>query len=425
MSAQRLTYRERMRCFHEARFGLFIHWGLYSLLGRGVWAMHNDRIPVAEYAKLADQFKPKKFDANAWAELAVEAGMKYAVLTTRQHDGFCLFDSEVSDFTSIKAAANRDFVAEYVAACRAAGLKIGFYYSLLDWRFPGYFESEKYRESSEAMIQQAHDQVRELLTNYGKIDMIFFDGWWSQNFLAPREEMAVFWRSRQLLAMVRRLQRHVVVNDRTGLPGDYTTPEQEMPIFASPVGRGRAWEVCQTIGDYSQSWCYQRYTARPIRKSAGQLILQLATLARWEGNMLLNVGPKPDGTIPKEDADRLRAIGKWLRVNGEAIYGSQCSPIPGNSVGQWTFKGATGYLHLPCWPGEELILTRVEGRPKSAKLLATGKRVALQYDRERGRITLSGLPRRPPELDLPVIKVEFDGRPKLKEDSDKAAWLNA
>ena len=157
MASKAQQYSDRMKWFHQARFGMFIHWGLYSLRGRGEWTMYTDRIPTDEYAKLASKFKPRKFDADAWAGLAAEAGMKYMVLTSRHHDGFCMFDSQVSDFTSVKTAANRDFVAEYTKACRKVGLKVGLYYSLLDWRFPGYWERAKHVESSEAMAQQYRD----------------------------------------------------------------------------------------------------------------------------------------------------------------------------------------------------------------------------------------------------------------------------
>ena len=181
MAGEAAAYADRMKWFHQARFGMFIHWGLYSLLGRGTWVMHHDQLSVAEIERLASQFTARKFDANAWAELARDAGMEYAILTTRHHEGFSLFDSKLSDFTSVKSAAKRDLVAEYVTAFRKVGLKVGFYYSLLDWRFPGYFEPEKYKESTAALVDQAHGQVRELLSNYGKIDVIWFDGHWFPN----------------------------------------------------------------------------------------------------------------------------------------------------------------------------------------------------------------------------------------------------
>ena len=417
------SYKERMRWFHQARFGMFIHWGLYSLLGRGTWVTYADQIPVSEMEKLAGKFTAKKFDAGAWANLARDAGMKYAVLTTRHHDGFCLFDSNVSDFTSVKTGAKRDLVAEYVESFRKVGLKVGFYYSLLDWRFPGYFEPQKYKESAAALVDQAHAQVRELLTNYGKIDVMWFDGHWFADIFRTMTKnpapLAQYWRSKQLIAMMRRLQPHIIINDRTGLPGDYDTPEQRIPRD-SP---SRPWELCETIGDYHQSWCHQRYTPSPIRKSVGKLLLELMTTAKGAGNMLLNVGPKHDGSIPAEDAKRLLGIGEWLKVHGEGIYDSEVPPIRGNSVGEWTFKGNTGYLHLPCWPGTETTICGIDGKVKSAKLLGSDKSLKVEYNSRTGRLTIQDLPRTPPHPDISVIKVAFVGTPKMRRVRDRAAWL--
>ena len=168
--------KSRMAWWHDAKFGMFIHWGIYAIPGRGEWVQWNEQIPVEEYAKLADKFQPDKFDADAWASTAKAAGMKYMVLTTRHHDGFCLFDSKASDFTSVKTAAHRDFVADYVKAVRKAGLHVGFYYSPLDWRFPGFFLPDIQLNSAEAMREQYHRQMEELLSNYGQIDVIWFDG---------------------------------------------------------------------------------------------------------------------------------------------------------------------------------------------------------------------------------------------------------
>ncbi len=425
MAGEAAAYADRMKWFHQARFGMFIHWGLYSLLGRGTWVMHHDQLSVAEIERLAGQFTARKFDAKAWAELARDAGMKYAILTTRHHEGFSLFDSKLSDFTSVKTAAKRDLVAEYVTAFRKVGLKVGFYYSLLDWRFPGYFEPEKYKESAAALVDQAHGQVRELLSNYGKIDVIWFDGHWFPNvFESMRESpdaLARYWRSDQLEALIRNLQPHIIINDRCGISGDYSTPEQRLP------GRGRApsrpWELCETIGDYHQSWCHQRYTPRPIRKTVGKLLLELVTTASGCGNMLLNVGPKQDGGIPAEDAKRLRAMGDWLKVNGEAVYGSEFSPISGNSVGEWTFQGNAGYLHLPCWPGTETTICQVDGEVKAVELLGSPGKLTVESDRKTGRITIRGLPSRPPHPDVSILKVTFDRKPKRKEAKDRASWL--
>lgn len=394
-------YAERMRWFHEARFGMFIHWGLYSIPARGEWVMYRERIPKEEYAKLANQFNPDKFDANAWAQLAKEAGMKYMVLTTRHHDGFCLFDSKVSDFTSVKTAAKRDFVAEYVEACRKAGLKVGFYYSWLDWRFPGYFDRKKYPDSFRAMVEQAHAQIRELMTNYGKIDILWYDGHWIPG--VPQEEVAELWGAKEVNAMVRQLQPHILINNRSGLPEDLDTPEQH--VTSSEPGRG--WESCMTIGD-SCGWGYIRHN--PNLKSTVQLIQYLVTAAAGEGNYLLNVGPKPDGTIQPEFVERLQAIGRWLQANGESIYGSERCAFEGGIIGMTTAKGNTAYLHIFRWPGEEAVIAGVANKVKSAYFLATGQEVKVSY-RSNGRVVLSGLPADPPDPYDTVIALELDGKP--------------
>ncbi len=405
------SYRERMAWFHEARFGMFIHWGLYSLLGRGEWVMLEERIPAAEYAKLAGEFAPKKFDAFAWADLAVQAGAKYAILTTRHHDGFCLYDSEVSDFTSVRTAAKRDFVAEYVDAFRRAGLKIGFYYSLLDWRFPGYWHPRKYKESADAMVEQYHAQVRELMSNYGRIDVLWYDGHWIEGV----KNVGRFWRAREINAWVREKQPHILINNRSGVDEDLDTPEQH--VTASKPGRG--WESCMTMGD-SCGWGYIRNN--PNMKTETQILQHLVTAAAGEGNFLLNVGPKPDGTIRKAERRRMRAIGKWLRGNGEAIYGSQRCALKNGMLGLWTAKGKTAYLCVFRWPGREAVVPLVGSKVRSATLLNTGEPVEHRVE-ENGRLVLSGLPKKPPHLSVSVIKVEFATKPKCLKEIERSAWL--
>ncbi len=420
------SYETRLEWFHQARFGMFIHWGLYALLGRGEWVMFQERLKAAAYAKLANRFQPRRFDPDAWAGLAADAGMKYLVLTARHHDGFCLFDSQVSDFTSVKTAARKDFVAAYVAACRRAGLKVGLYYSLLDWRFPGYFEPQREPASAAALVQQTHDQVRELMSNYGHIDVLWYDGDWINHGQAGIDDKAAFWRAVELNAMVRRLQPHILINNRSGTQEDLDTPEQQ--VTASAAGRG--WESCMTMGFFS-GWGYTRHN--PMWKSAPQLLHALVSAAAGEGNFLLNVGPKPDGSIRREEVVRLKAMGAWLRQNGEAIYGSQRCDLHGGSGGQttptnswnmlgtWTRKGKTGYLCIDRWPGREAVIPLVETKALAARLLATGQPLDIRQE-YNGRLVLRGLPTTPPEP-ISVIAVEFADIPHRLPEADAAAWL--
>jgi len=401
-----LPYEERIKWFHQARFGMFIHWGLYALPARGEWVMHQEHIPADEYALLARRFRPQRFDADAWAAVAKAAGMKYMVLTTRHHDGFCLFDSDASDFTSVKTAAQRDFVAEYVKAARKAGLKVGFYYSLLDWRFRGYHVGrDQDPKSVRAMVEQYHAQVRELMTKYGKIDVLWYDGGWVPG--VPAEQLAEYWGSAELNRWVRQQQPHILINNRSGLEEDLDTPEQH--VTASAPGRG--WESCMTIGD-SCGWGFIRHN--PNRKSVTQLIQYLVTAAAGEGNYLLNVGPKADGTIPTEDVARLRAVGEWMQVHGESIYGSQRCPFGGGMIGMWTAKGNHAYLHVLRWPGEEACVTNVGNKIKSATVLATGTKAKVQQLPD-GRLFLRGLPKSPPDKHDAVIKLVLDGPPKWQQ----------
>ncbi|HON66890.1 MAG TPA: alpha-L-fucosidase, partial [Phycisphaerae bacterium] len=393
-----------------------IHWGLYSLTGRGEWTFFLEREKAASYMKLADKFKPAKFDANAWAQAAVDAGMKYMVLTTRHHDGYCLWDSQCSDFTSVKTAARRDFVAEYVKACRKAGLKIGFYYSLLDWRFPGYWEPDKYPDSAKAMVQQAHDQVRELLTQYGKIDILWYDGGWLRNTFPPQIDLMIpFWRSKQLNAMARQLQPHILINNRSGTQEDFDTPEQH--VTASEKGRG--WESNMTIGDHV-GWGYVKHN--PNFKTVPQLLQYLVQAASGEGNYLLNVGPKPDGTIRKEELERLKKIGEWMRVNGEAIYNSERCDLEAVMLGLWTRKGKDAYLHVFRWPGKEAVIPLVKSKPREAVILQTGQKVEIRRE-YNGRLILSGMPEKPPHPYVTTIRIRFAEVPAKLPEPDLSAWL--
>ncbi|HEY3377575.1 MAG TPA: alpha-L-fucosidase [Armatimonadota bacterium] len=387
-----------MQWFNDARFGLFIHWGLYAIPAQGEWHMHRKCIPKAEYNRLADQFIGERFDADAWADLACRAGAKYMVLTTRHHDGFCLYDSHVSNFTSVKTRAKRDFVREYVEACRRAGLGVGLYYSLMDWQFTSAFDGPFVDPNDfSAMVHQVHAQVRELLTEYGKIDLLWYDG---GNIPASDEALSpMLWRSKSLNAMARELQPHIIINDRTGMPEDFSTPEQQVV----PPRRGRNWESCMTIGEL---WGYVK--DEPDLKDTQQLIRYLAHAAGGGGNFLLNVGPRPDGTIQPEFVERLEAIGAWLRVHGEAIYGSErlrCCEAT-HLLGPVSARGNRRYYHLFDWPGEAVRIAGLQGTVASARLLANGQPLVIESKTD-GTALVSGLPATPPDPYVNVIAVEL------------------
>lgn len=379
----------RMKWWSDARFGMFIHWGVYAIPARGEWVMHNEKIPADKYAPLANQFKQARYDPAAWVAMAKAAGMKYMVLTSRHHDGFSLFDSRVSDFTAPKTAAGRDLIRAYVDACHKAGMKVGFYYSLLDWRYPAYWDGpDKDPQGWAELIKYVHAQVRELMTNYGRIDLLWYDGGWPYD--------ATAWQSQKLNAMVRRLQPHIIINNRSQLPEDFDTPEQEIKASTRP------WESCMTMND---NWGYVPGNSK--YKSSATLIQNLVRCVSGGGNYLLNIGPKPDGTFPVMAQMRLKQIGEWMKVNGEAIYGCGRAPFADEALGLTTAKAGVVYLHLFKWPGATVQVSGVGVPVTSAKVLATGARVSVKQDGDR--LTLSNLPRRAPDRWDSVIAIRIKG----------------
>lgn len=390
----------RLHWFSEARFGMFIHWGLYSILGRGEWVMFHEQIPLQDYAKLADRFTPSRFDPDVWVEAARQAGMKYLVFSTRHHDGFCLFDSQASNFTSARTAARRDFVDETVKACRRAGLKVGLYYSLGDWRF-GFPKINDSAEGAALMKEQAHAQVRELMTQYGKIDILWYDGGWCYPSLPDdtASEVASFWKGEELNAMVRSLQPHILINNRAGVPGDFGTPEQHVTAES-----GRAWECCMTIGD-ERGWGYLRHDQ--VLKSPAFLIQTLAQCVSLGGNFLLNVSPMADGRLPRYQTRILEKIGNWMAVNGSSIHNAGAAPFGGGSAGVCTARQNTVYLHVFRWPGRKVVLPCAGDRIRSARLLTDGECLKVGKTPD-GRTEISGLPMRPVDPFNTVIVLETE-----------------
>jgi len=382
-----------MKWWHEAKFGMFIHWGLYSVLGRHEWAMENEAIPVAEYEVLAKRFNPKPNAARDWARLAKHAGQKYMVMTTKHHEGFCLFDTKTTSYCAAKRAAGRDLVREYVEAARGEGLRVGFYYSLMDWHHPDGARCEKDEAARRRFVDYIHTHVRELMTNYGKVDVLWYDVAWPLD--------AEGWESRRMNEMVFSLQPDIIVNNRNKLPGDFTTPEQRIEA----AEEGRAWEACMTMNG---SWGYQ--AADDDWKTPKTIVRNLISCARDGGNYLLNIGPRPDGSVPQESVRILENVGAWTTKNAEAIHGSdRCQPRRSNYA-SFTRKGNTLYMHVHFWPGDTVALAGLLVPVKSARLLAGGRPVPFMQEPLRVRFT--GLPAQAPDQPATTIALECEGEPR-------------
>jgi len=380
----------RMAAWREARFGLFLHWGVFAIPARGEWVQWNEQIPVEEYAKLADQFKPANFDPKAWVATAQVAGMKYMVLTARHHDGFALFDDPGSDFTSVKTAAQRDFVADYVKAARDGGMLVGLYYSPLDWRFPGFFFPDLYLKNAEAMRDQYHRQMRELLSNYGKIDILFFDGgeknwlqfgghWvsgarWEKRPQGQSYQGRFSWQTDQVYAMLRELQPGVVINGRADMPEDFHSREGDRAL--GDFDAEHPWELCTTLAAGVWGW-----KAGAAIKSLRDSVQLLAKVVGRDGNFLLNVGPRPDGQIDPPQAQRLQEIGDWLAKNGESIYGTRGGPFLPGAYGVSTYRGQKIYVHVLDWKGaSKLLLPAIPAKVVRASLLTGGEAMVSQTE---------------------------------------------
>jgi alpha-L-fucosidase len=385
----------RMKWWHEARFGMFIHWGLYSVLGRHEWVMENEGIPVAEYEQIARQFRPKPNAARDWARLAKQAGQKYMVMTTKHHEGFCLFDTKLTNYCAPKQAAGRDLVKEYVEAARAEGMRVGFYYSLMDWHHPDGARCATDEAARRRFVDYIHGQIRELLTNYGKIDILWYDVSWPLD--------AKGWESEKMNEMVFKLQPEIIVNNRNRLDGDFATPEQTIRA------EKRAWESCMTM---NESWGYQK--ADDAWKTPKTIVRNLASCARDGGNYLLNIGPKPDGSVPEESVKILTSVGKWMERNGQSIYQSEKTQPRRSQFASFTRKGNTLYMHVHFWPGETVALGGLMNQVKSARLLATGKDV--KFDQDKFRVRFTGLPATAPDDPVTTIAIECDGEPRQDTD---------
>ncbi|MHB1294991.1 MAG: alpha-L-fucosidase [Anaerolineae bacterium] len=393
------TRAERLRWWQEARFGMFVHWGLYAQLGRHEWVMNRERIPVAEYEKLADSWHPKEQPAREWARLAKQAGMQYMVMTTKHHEGFCLWDTQQTDYNAVKHGPGRDLVREYVDACHEFGLKVGFYYSLMDWHHVDGARCAQDEAARRRFLDFTQGCVRELCSNYGKLDILWYDVSWPLR--SPE-----LWESYEMNAMVRELQPHILINNRSQLDEDFGTPEEHV----TAEGPGRAWEACMT---FNGSWGYMPSAVdwHPVREVIGML----RTAAGGQGNLLLNIGPAPDGSIPPEAVERLEPLGQWTAQTGEAFYGMTDRVdhvMEWMPTGQWTIKGNTAYYWCNRWPGKELVIGGLRMAVKKASLLATGQPIACEQTEDR--LILWGLPEQNPDpvAGVAVIKLECDAPPR-------------
>lgn len=363
----REAYNKRVEWYQEARFGMFIHWGLYAIPARGEWVRSIEEIPEEEYLPFFDEFDPVDYDPKKWARAAKEAGMKYAVLTAKHHDGFCLFDSELTDFKATNTKAGRDLIAEYLEAFRAEGIKVGIYYSIIDWHHPDYphygdrihplrnCEAEKEAEAGrnfDCYLEYMHGQVKELCTRYGKIDVMWFD--FSYDNMTGEK-----WHATELVNMIRTYQPDVIIDNRLEVSGegfgslatdnpsvysgDFVSPEQIIPPqgLKDESGRDLVWEACITMND-NWGYCAKDKNFKP----ASMIIKKLVECVSKNGNMLLNVGPDAKGNIPEESLKILKDIGKWMKKNSKSIYGCKGSALPKPENGRITQKGNKVYYHI-------------------------------------------------------------------------------
>jgi alpha-L-fucosidase len=379
---------DRLAWWRDARFGMFIHFGVYATLGRGEWVRSREKISDEAYQVFVDRFNPRDFDARAMARLAKRAGMKYAVMTAKHHDGFCLWDTKTTNFSAPHTPVRRDLVREYVEAFRAEGLKVGLYYSLIDWHDPDYphfgdrfhpmREEPSWRGRAHDFnkyLDRMHAQIKELVTQYGKLDIFWFD--FSYDKMAGE-----VWRATKLVDMVRRAQPQAILNNRlagdgvsAGLGyGDFVTPEQGIPETPSLDAQGRMlpWETCLTLNN---SWGYNHKDA--YWKSPKQVVGALVNAVSKGGNLLLNVGPDGRGRIPPESVRVLEEVGAWLASNGDSIYGAGPADMAKPDWGRFTKKGKVLFAHVTDPPIGHLRLPGLREKVVAARVLGDGAQAYL------------------------------------------------
>lgn len=411
---------QRAEWFREARFGLFIHWGVYSLVGKGEWLQETAKIPTKEYVKLYPQFDPSQFNAAEWVALAKRAGQKYLVITTKHHDGFCMFDSKLTDYDIMNTPVKRDVLKELADECHKQGVRLGFYYSIMDWHHPDYLPRRKWEKDRSAegadfdrYVEYMRGQLRELMTNYGRIEILWFDGGWERK---KPEDTKKF---QDIIQMARQLQPHMLVNDRANIGGDFDTPEQHVPAsgVVNAQGKPMLWEACMTMttghGAFAPTawWGYDRYET--VFKPADELIQKLVDIASKGGNFLLNIGPEPTGKIRAQEAERLEAVGRWMAKYHDAIYGTTASPfrlLP--FFGRVTQKGSTLYVHVFDWPKDQTLrLPGLKTEVAAAHVMGSpANKIDVSRRRsELGDETVLRLPAKPTDPVASVMVVELKG----------------
>jgi len=407
-----MTFEENLNDVVRARLGLFIHYGLYSLLGRGEWAMNKEQIPVDQYMKLADEFDCRDFDPPAIAAAAREMGAHYLCLTTMHHEGFPLYESQIKTRNTVTTAAKRDLVQEMVDACRNEGLRVHLYHSLNDWSGePDSVDALESEDAYEQFIETVFARLRELVERFNPIECLWYDGWWP--FDAKR------WQAERMNAMVREVQPHLLVNGRNGLEGDFTTPEGHV----SAPRPWRPWEACMT---HNSNWGY--HAGDPHFQSTSEVVQLLTKCAAGNGNLLINVGPTGSGELPEPTQRMMRELGQWIEMHRDALMETEVFDFdavaqvePGDLTeagradwlhhGQYTVRGNTLYAHLFCWPGQTLTIGGLRTKARSATLMTTG--ASLNVEQNDRQLIITGLPEKRPQDIGGIVAIECDAPPAL------------
>jgi alpha-L-fucosidase len=395
-----------MEWWRDARFGMFIHWGIYALPARGEWYM-NSGIPRDRYAQYARQFNPVKFDADRWAQIAHDAGMKYLVITSKHHDGFCMFKTKATDYNVVDATPwHKDPLAALSRACRRHGVRFGVYYSIMDWHSPDQAAAKPDPEHptynpTHFLPGKKDDYNRYMKTQFAELirqyhpAILWFDGGWMPDWTDQD--------GREIYRYLRSLDPTLIINNRERGAGDYETPEQQIPATGLP---GHDWETCMTINN---NWGFN--AGDDHWKSSEELIRNLVDIASKGGNYLLNVGPTAEGIIPEPEVQRLAAMGRWLKVNGPAIYGASASPFSNLAWGRCTRKASTLYLHVFDWPTDGRLLVPLKSPVTRAYLMADPQK-PLSHSNEGGHLQIQ-VPAAAPDPLASVVAVEIEGAPEV------------